>query len=33
MTELLKVVVFVHLGSVLWVLWSRRKKKFAGRRI
>lgn len=29
--ELLNVVVFLHLSGVLWVPWSRRMKKFAGR--
>lgn len=29
--ELLNVVEFLHLSGVLWVLWSRRMKKFAGR--
>lgn len=29
--ELLNFVVFLHLSVVLWVPWSRRMKKFAGR--
>lgn len=31
MTLLLKVLVFMHLSNVLWILWSRRMKKFAER--
>lgn len=29
--ELLNVVMFLHHSGVLWVLWSRRMKKFSGR--
>lgn len=31
--ELLNDVEFLHVSGVLWVLWSRRAKKFAGRHL